>query len=57
MVTGEEANYEAGNIYRQGWPTGLLVIVLAYFEKFAVDHCASCLTQLFHFCCLSGSVV
>ena len=52
MVTGEEVDSEAitaGHIYRQGWPTGLLVSILAQSEKFAVDHCASCLTQMFMF--------
>lgn len=32
MVTGEVVNFEAitaGRIYRQGWPTGLLVSILA----------------------------
>ncbi len=32
MVTGEEVDFEAitaGHIYRQGWPTGLLVSILA----------------------------
>jgi hypothetical protein len=49
MVTGEEVDFNqitAGHIYRQGWPTGILVSTLAsIFTRFATHH-ASCSTQI-----------